>query len=320
MGLRLSTAILGVALAFCTGLAQSQERTVRILIGLPPGGGVDVVTRLVADKMRAHLGQPVIVENRPGASTRIALQAVKSAPPDGTTLLVTPGAVLYLYPHFLRKPGFEPFEDLAAVSQLVAWELGLAVSAESAAKSLPQFLEAARSNPRHAFFASASNGSLQHFIGLQLASASKTPLEHVGFKGARDAVAAALGGQVPSVILTLGELTTLHRSGKLRVLATFGKIRPPGLPDVPTVGELGFLALEADGWAALYAPARTPAPIVDRMGKAVAVALADADVREKIIQLGLEPRASSARELDDLGRREFARWRDVVKASGYQED
>ena len=320
MSLRRLTVILGAALALCAWNAQSQERAVRILIGLPPGGGVDVVTRMVAEKMRVHLGQPVIVDNRPGASTRIALQAVKSAPPDGTTLLVTPGAVLYLYPHFFRKLGYEPFEDLVPVSQLVAWDLGLAVSADSSAKNLSQFLEGARSNPRQAFFASASNGSLQHFIGLQLASAAKTPLEHVGFKGAMDAVTAALGGQVPSVILTLGELTTLHRSGKLRVLASFGKTRAPGMSDVPAIGELGLRALEADGWAALYAPARTPAPTIERVGKAVAAALADADVRDKITQLGLEPRASSAKELDDLGRREFVRWRDVVKASGYQED
>lgn len=317
---KLWTATVGLAFALLAGPTHGQERTVRILIGLPPGGSVDVVTRVVAEKMRVQLGLPVIVENRPGASTRIALQAVKSAPPDGTTLLVTPGAVLYLYPHFFRKLGYEPFEDLAPVSQLVAWDLGLAVPADAAVKNLSQFLEGARSNPRQAFFGSASNGSLQHFIGLQLASVAKTPLEHVGFKGGRDALTAALSGQVPSVILNLGDLTTLHRSGKLRLLASFGKSRAQGLPDVPAIGELGFRALEADGWAALYAPARTPAMVIERLSKAVAAALADADVRDKISQLGLEPRASSARELDDLGRREYIRWRDVVKASGYQEE
>lgn len=326
----LSAACLLIA-TLCCNSVLAQDKPVRILVGLPPGGAVDLVARLLAEKLRepaafgtpgttGTMGTTVIVENRPGAQTRIAVQALKAAAPDGSTLLVSPGAIVTLYPHMFRQLGYEPFKDLAPVAMLAVSEYGIAVPAESPAKTLAQFIDWAKANPRLASYATPSTGSPQHFLGILLGNITGAKLEPIGFKGAAEAVTALIGNQLPAAILSLGELVPGQQSGKLRVLATFGEARAALLPEVPTIREAGFAELQSSGWFALFAPGGTPQPVIDKLNKAVAQALADPAVRERIARTGLIPRASTARELDDLNHREFTRWQGPVKASGYVAD
>jgi tripartite-type tricarboxylate transporter receptor subunit TctC len=297
--------------------AVAQNGPIKILVGLPPGGAVDIGARIVGEKLQGSLGQPVVVENRPGASTRIAVQALKASEPNGQTLLVAPDAIVTLFPHVFREVGYDPFKDLTPISQILSWSFGFAVPAASPAKTFAEFVALAKADPKFALFASPSTGSGQHVLGLQLAGLIGVKLEHVWFRGAADAMNALLSNSVPSTILTLGELTNLHQAGKARILATFTTVRTADLPDVPTFTELGYPAMQASGAVAMYGPAGMDPALTERISKAVRDALADPEVRAKIQKMGMEAKSSTPQELDAMDHSELERWGKVVKASGY---
>ena len=177
----LALALAGALL--CTASADAQNGPIKILVGLPPGGAVDIGARIVGEKIAVSLGQPVVVENRPGASTRIAVQALKASEPNGQTLLVAPDAIVTLFPHVFREVGYDPVKDLTPISQVLWWSFGFAVPAESPAKTFAEFVALAKSDPKYAMFASPSTGSGQHVLGLQLGGLIGVNLEHVWFKG-----------------------------------------------------------------------------------------------------------------------------------------
>jgi tripartite-type tricarboxylate transporter receptor subunit TctC len=297
--------------------SHAQNGPIKILVGLPPGGAVDIGARIVGEKLQGSLGQPVVVENKPGASTRIAVQALKASDANGQTLLVAPDAIVTLFPHVFKEVGYDPFKDLTPISQILHWSYGFAVPDASPAKTFAEFVALAKADPKFAFFASPSTGSQQHILGLQLGNLIGAKLDHVPFKGAADAMNALLGNSVPSAILTLGELTNLHQSGKVRVLATFTTSRTADLPGVPTFTEIGYSQMQATGAVAMFGPAGMAPALTERISKAVQNALADPTVKAKILNMGMEARSSTPQELDALGRSELARWGDVVKASGY---
>ncbi|MFZ0071422.1 MAG: tripartite tricarboxylate transporter substrate-binding protein [Xanthobacteraceae bacterium] len=297
--------------------AHAQSGPIKILVGLPPGGAVDIGARLVGEKLQASLGQPVVVENRPGASTRIAVQALRVSEPNGQTLLVAPDAIVTLFPHVFREVGYDPFKDLTPISQVLSWSFGFAVPAASPAKTFAEFVALAKADPKFALFASPSTGSGQHVLGLQLAGLIGVKLEHVWFRGAADAMNALLSNSVPSTILTLGELTNLHQSGKARILATFTPVRTADLPDVPTFTELGYPAMQATGAVAMFGPAGMDPALTERISKAVRDALEDPEVKAKILKMGMQAKSSTPQELAAYDRAELERWRAVVQASGY---
>jgi tripartite-type tricarboxylate transporter receptor subunit TctC len=298
-------------------LGHAQNGPIKILVGLPPGGAVDIAARLVGEKLQGSLGQPVVVENKPGASTRIAVQALRASEPNGQTLLVAPDAIVTLFPHVFKEVGYDPFKDLTPISQILYWSYGFAVPQASPAKTFAEFVTLAKTDPKFAFFASPSTGSGQHILGLQLGDLIGVKLDHVPFKGAADVMNALLGNSVPSSILTLGELTNLHQSGKVRVLATLTTSRTADLPEVPTFTEIGHPQMRASGVVAMFGPAGMTPALTERLSKAVQAALSDPGVKAKILKMGMEARSSTPQELDDLGRSELARWGSVVKASGY---
>jgi len=311
-------AMLTLASAFLsTALGHAQNGPIKILVGLPPGGAVDIAARLVGEKLQASLAEPVLVENKPGASTRIALQVVRASEPNGQTLLVAPDAVVTLFPHVFKELGYDPFKDLTPISQILHWSYGFAVPQASPAKTFAEFVTLAKTDPKSAFFASPSTGSQQHILGLQLGNLIGVKLDHVPFKGAADAINALLSNSVPSSILTLGELTNLHQSGKVRVLATLTTSRTADLPDVPTFTEIGYPQMQASGAVAMFGPAGMAPELTERLSKAVQAALSDPGVKAKILKMGMEARSSTAKELDDVDRSELARWSGIVKASGY---
>jgi tripartite-type tricarboxylate transporter receptor subunit TctC len=296
---------------------HAQNGPIKILVGLPPGGAVDIGARIVGEKLQGSLGQPVVVENKPGASTRIAVQALKASEANGQTLLVAPDAIVTLFPHVFKEVGYDPFKDLTPISQILHWSYGFAVPDASPAKTFAEFVALAKADPKFAFFASPSTGSQQHILGLQLGNLIGAKLDHVPFKGAADAMNALLGNSVPSAILTLGELTNLHQSGKVRVLATFTTSRTADLPGIPTFTEIGYSQMQATGAVAMFGPGGMAPALTERISKAVQNALADPTVKAKILNMGMEARSSTPQELGALGRSELARWGDVVKASGY---
>jgi tripartite-type tricarboxylate transporter receptor subunit TctC len=271
----------------------------------------------VGEKLQGSLGQPVIVENKPGASTRIAVQALKISEPNGQTLLVAPDAIVTLFPHVFKELGYDPFKDLTPISQILYWSFGFAVPAASPAKTFVEFVGLAKADPRFAFFASPSTGSGQHILGLQLGNLIGVKLDHVPFKGAADAMSALISNSVPSSILTLGELTNLHQSGKVRLLATLTTSRMADLPEVPTFTEIGYPQMQAAGAVAMFGPPGMAAALAERISKAVQAALADPEVKAKILKMGMEARSSTPQQLDAFDRAELTRWGNVVKASGY---
>lgn len=313
---KLRTLLPSLSLCFATA-AWSQSAPSKIVVGLPPGGAVDIVARVVADKLGQALSETVIVENKPGAQARTGVQAIKDARPDGKTLLVTPGVVVSLYPHTFKQLRYDPAKDLTPISPLVKWDLALAVPADAPVKTLAEYLARAKAHPQAAFFGTASVGNAQHFVGVKLAQASKTPLDVVGFKGGREAVNAVVGGQIPAVILNSSEMVELHKARKLRIIVSFADTRSPSMPDVPTIKEAGFPGLEAESWAALYGPGGMAAADVGRLNVAVQKILADPDVREKLHKQGLEIDPGTAADLASKGQRESAQWAQAVKASGF---
>jgi len=292
------------------------DRPIKLVVSSPAGGPPDIMARLLSDRMAAGLGQPVVVENRPGASTRIAVQALKASEPNGQTLLVAPDAIVTLFPHVFREVGYDPVKDLTPISQVLWWSFGFAVPAESPAKTFAEFVALAKSDPKYAMFASPSTGSGQHVLGLQLGGLIGVKLEHVWFKGAADAMNALLSNSVPSTILTLGELTNLHQAGKARILATFTKTRTADLPDVPTFTELGYPAMQADGAVAMFGPAGMDPALTERISKAVRDALDDPDVKARILKMGMQAKGSTPQELAAYDRAALESWGNVVKASG----
>jgi tripartite-type tricarboxylate transporter receptor subunit TctC len=300
--------------------ASAQQQTVRLFVGLPAGGSVDILARLLADKVQVSLGKNVIVENRPGASARLAVQAVKAAPPDGNALLVTPGAIVHLYPHVFKTLGYDPFKDLTPISKLVTWDFGFAVPAKSSAKTFADFVKAAKADPKTALYGSPSSGSPQHLLGVQMAEVVGVPLQHVWFKGAADTVNALLSDAVPSAILALGDLSQQHKAGQLRVLATFSKERSVVMPDVPTMIELGYPALHATGGVAFYGPGGMSSELSESLSRAVRAALDDPTVKDRILAMNIVPTGSTPKELQDFDQRELERWHDSAKASGFVGD
>jgi tripartite-type tricarboxylate transporter receptor subunit TctC len=293
------------------------KQVVRILVPIPTGGQSDVVARLLADALREGSGQPLVVDNRPGGSGRIAVDALKSAAPDGATLLFAPFAVPVIVPLVTKEPGYDPAKDLAPVSQVSKYVFGFAVAAGHPAGTLPEFVAWARANPARATFGTPGAGSLPHLLGVMLRQAAGIELEHVAYKGAAPAEADLMGGQIAAGVSALWDFVPLHRAGKLRILATSGAGRSSLVPAVPTFREQGYPSLEAAGWHGVYAPVGTPKGVIDRYSTTIVAALRTPALREKLVALGLEPTGTTPEALAAIMADDTRRWRPIVKASGF---
>lgn len=269
--------------------------------------------------MRVELNQPVLVENRPGAAGRIALEAVKNAPPDGLTLAVLPSGPMVVLPHVFRKLGYDPFKDFTPVSQVCAFQFDIVSGPGSNVKSIAEMAARAKSDPASATFGSSGNGTLPHFLGVMLADAAKIPLTHVPFQGGAPAVQALMGGHIGYTIDTLVETMEMYRAGKVKVVAVTGPKRSPQMPDVPTLKEQG-VDMEATGWFAVYGPAGMAPDLVRRLNQAANAALKDPAVLDKLSRLGLEPVGSTPEQLAAAHRADYARWEKPIKATGFTAD
>jgi tripartite-type tricarboxylate transporter receptor subunit TctC len=311
-------AALASALAVA-GSARADEPPLRLVLGFPPGASSDTLTRLLADKMRLSLGRTVVVENKTGAVGIVANLAVKSAAPDGNTLLMTPLANMVAFPHSYSKLDYDPFKDYVPVAQLAAFDLAFGVGAAVPAKTLAEYAALAKSGGTYANFASAAAGSLPHFFGLMFAKAAGLQLTHVPYKGTASVMQAMMSGEIPAAMLTVADWGTLVQSGKGRMLAVSGARRLPQYPDVPTFKESGY-AIEGSAWYALFAPAGTPPAIVDKLSAAAVEAIRQPDVRRKLEPLGLQVIGAGPAEMAKILRADYDKWGPVIRASGFKAD
>jgi tripartite-type tricarboxylate transporter receptor subunit TctC len=311
--------MLGATLAAPMALAQDKfDKPVKVLVGFPPGGTADLIARIVADKMKDSLGQPVIVENRPGAIGRIAADAVKAAAPDGTTIMVMPIGPMAVVPHVYADITYDPIKDFTPVALGATFQFAFAAGPASGAKNWAEFVTWAQANPGKVSYATSGAGSLPHFVGVLLGQQIGVAMLHVPYKGSAAYINDLIGGQVPAAIDALADLSELHRAGKVKILASTGAKRSTALPDVPTFTELGVKGVEATGWFGFFAPAKTPKPIVDALNRAINGALRSPDVAEKLSKVGMDPAPATPDEFAAIVASDYAKWGPVVKASGFK--
>ena len=314
---RASGWLAGVVAALVLGaspaLAQTYPaQTIRIIVPYTAGGVTDTATRIVAGKMQESMGQPVVVENRSGASGIIGTGAVAKAAADGYTLGVISISHTALSSLFKSLP-FDPVKDFAPIALIASAPSVLVASAEQPFKTLPEALAYLRANPAKALYASAGAGTLSHLQSEWLKRDSKLAMVHVPFKGAAPAALETMSGRVTLYFDTLTSAAPHIQTGRLRPLAVTSARRSPLLSDTPTMSEAGFPGFVATAWLGLVAPAGTPAPVLERLNAEVAKALAAPDTRERLLKLGTETEGGSAARFEKFLDQETARWSTLIK-------
>lgn len=307
------------ALALALSLsAAAQDKTLKFLLAYPPGASNDILTRLLAEKMRPAIGMNTIVENRAGAAGIVGTEAAKNSPADGGTILLTPLAPMVAFPHSHGTAvRYDPFKDFAPVAHICDFQLAMVVNAELPAKNVAEFVALVKKDPKVGDYASAGAGSLPHYLGVLFAKATGTEMTHIPYKGTAPALQALAGGEVKSGMFVLADALTMVRSGKARLLAVAGAKRASMTPEAPTFKELG-LDLEASAWYALFAPAGTPQTVIDKYAKAAIDAVQSPDMRQRLEQMGLEPTGLPPAELARILRRDYDKWGPVIRASGFK--
>jgi tripartite-type tricarboxylate transporter receptor subunit TctC len=308
--------ICALAAALASGGAVAQQGTIKFLVGFPAGASLDALTRMVADKMQASLGQNVIVENRTGAAGQIAMTALKGSPADGTVLVMTPLVTIVTAPHIQKLP-YDPFKDFAPVAHAANFLFAFAMGPATPAKSLQDYIGLVKRDAKYANYASAATGSLPHFFSLLFAEKAGLKMNHIGYRGTAAAMTDLLGGQIAAFMGTVADVAPQHKAGKVVAVATSGATRSKHLPDIPTFKELGY-DIEGGGWYAAYAPAATPPAVIDRLSKAIIAALNQPDVRQRLDNYGMEPTGLPPAELARIHRRDYEQWGPVIKASGFK--
>jgi tripartite-type tricarboxylate transporter receptor subunit TctC len=311
IALALAAAVLGAS-----ALAQQYPaRPIRFIAPFTAGGPVDITARIVAQKLTESWGQPVVVENRTGASGTIGTDVVAKAPPDGYTALMSASAHV-IVPSILPKVPYDPIRDFAPVTVVMSSPLVLVVTPTLPVKSVKEFIALAKARPGELSFASSGPGSSTHLTSELLKSVTGTKMVHVPYKGQSQALTDVISGQVPFMFNTLPPVVELVKAGRLRTLAITSEKRSPRFPDLPTFAESGYKGMITGSWYALWLPARTPEAIVTRLEKEVVRITNLPDVRNRILELGGEPVASTPAQFDAFQKAEMARWAKVIRDSG----
>ena len=297
------------------GQAAYPSKPILLVIAFAPGGGTDTTGRIVAKRLGETLGQQIVVENRAGAGGNIATDFVAKAAPDGYTLALTSVGPLTVAPHMIAKLPYDPKKDVAPVSLAVTFPNALVVHPSTGAQSLADMLKLGQ-RKEGIGYGSSGIGGTGHLAGALLASMSKVPLVHVPYKGGGPAMQDLLGGQVPTCFCAMPTSLPHIKAGKIRAIATTGPKRSAALPDVPTVAEQGFPGYEATNWYAFVAPAKTPAPIIERLNREITAALRSKETHDQLEAHGMEPIPSTPAELTKQIEREYAVWGKIVKEAG----
>ncbi len=288
-------------------------KPIRLVVGYSAGGGNDLIARIVGAKLQEKLGQPIVVDNKPGAQSIVAAELVAKAQPDGYTLLVAPSGPMTINPAVYAKLPYAPDKDFAPISLLAEFPLLLVVGADQPLKSVRELIDYGRAHPDKANYASSATP-------FQLASElfnqrTGSKFQHIPYRGSGDAAQAVASGQVLMTIADTGPIAGLLSAGKLRALAITTDKRDAAFPDVPTLAEAGVPGVEVSLWTGLVAPAGTPPDIVTRLNKAVAESLAAADVRTALEKIAVTPRGTTPEQYRVLIARDAARWKAVATAA-----
>lgn len=317
--------LLGSAVLSAFGLplaaqAQASLDMAKILVGFPPGGTTDALSRRVADKLRGSYASNVIVENKPGAGAQIAISALKAAPADGSTLLLTPSSMLSVYPFTYSKLPYT-LDDLAPVSVACFFSHGFGVgpAVPASVKTIKDFLAWAKANPDRANFASPAAGSIPHLTAALFNKLSKADLQHVPYKGSAPGIQDLLGGQVSSMCSPVGDYLPHLKSGRLRLLATSGPQRSPFTPDVPTFKEQG-IDISVREWYGFFLPAKASPEVRRRAAAYLQPALASKDLIDSMAQVGMEVQSSTPDQLAAWLKADADQWRGIVKEIGFSAD
>jgi len=290
---------------------------IKVLIGVPAGGTQDVLTRAIAEQVRDTLG-PLIVDNRSGAAGRIAVEAVKTAPPDGRTLLLGTASMMTMFPSAYRQLSYDPIKDFVPIINAARFELALVVHKDVPVNTLAEFIAWAKAQGDKLSFASYGAGTPSHFLGEMLNRAAGLKMVHVPYRGSTPARQDVMGGSVPVYFDTIGGAQQLLPSGRVKVLATSGEKRSPLMPNLPSFAESGYKDVVATAWFAYYAPLKTPQPVVDRLRAEFTRAVNTREVRQQLLQNGMYPVGDNSEALLKTMREDTARWAGIMKAVNFQ--
>ena len=296
------------------------SRPIRVLIGVPAGGTQDILTRAIAEAVKTSLG-PIIVDNRGGAAGRIAVEAVKNAEPDGTTLLLGTAGMMTMFPNAYAKLGYDPVRDFVPIVNAASFELAMTIHSAVPATTLAEFIAWARTQGKdgaNVSFASYGAGTPSHFLGEMLNRATGLKMVHVPYKGSTPARLDVMGGTVPLYFDTVGGALTMLPTGRIKVLATSGTRRSPPMPSIPTFVELGYRDVVATAWFAYYAPARTPPAIVERLRTEFLKAVNSREVRQQLLVNGMYPVGDGPDALLATMREDTERWGRIMRATNFR--
>ncbi|HUI97133.1 MAG TPA: tripartite tricarboxylate transporter substrate binding protein [Xanthobacteraceae bacterium] len=312
-----------LACAALAAAARAQDyptRPIKVVIAFPPGGPTDFVGRLLADKLKELLGQPVIIENKAGASGAIGANEVAKSAPDGYTLFLTTSGAVTITPNLRADTPYDTLRDFAPISRVVDVDEMLVVRPELGAKSAKDLADMAKAKPGTLAFASTGVGSPPHLALELFQDAAGVKFVHVPYRGAAPAITDLLGGQVIAMFADAPVLLPQIQAGKLMPIGVAATQRNPALPDVPTLGEQGYANAITNNWYGLLAPAKTPPAVIAKLDQAVHTALADPVLKDKLVKVGAVPAASTPEAFRTFLGEELARWGKVIREKGIKEE
>jgi tripartite-type tricarboxylate transporter receptor subunit TctC len=313
-----AAAIIAAVYAMPSAWAQDApafpKKPLRFIVPAAAGGPSDVVARVVAEKLGQALGQPVLVENKPGASLTLGTAAVAKAEPDGYTLLFTTSTPIVMVPFTLKNPPYDVRKDLTTVSHIGSTPLVLYVNATSPVQNLRQLVEGVQAKPEAGNFGSYGNGSTAHVMGEILNRQLGLQMVHVPYKGVAPELQDLIGGQIMTAVADVGTALPLVKGGKIRPIAVTGTKRSPVLPDVATFGEQGIAGMEPfSPWWGVFAPQQTPRAIVDRLSTEIAKIVHTPEVHARLLGFGIDPSGTTAAQANEITRTDMARWQAIIR-------
>ena len=315
------TAALGMALLSLTAMAQEwPTKPIRLVVTFPPGGSSDAAARIVAPRLAERLGQPVVVDNRPGAGGGVGLDLVAKSPADGYTIVLASAGGLTANPSLYKSLPYDPARDFAPITLFGTSPFVLLAHPSLPAASVADVLKMASGQPGRLSYASGGNGTAMHLSGELLKSMGRVHIVHIPYRGSGPALMAVIGGETQLAVADITTAAAQIKSGRVKVLGVMGKDRSPLAPDIPTLNETGLRGYDSAGWFGILAPAQTPPAVVQRLNTDITAVLRSAEVRERFATAGLEPLPSTSEEMATLMKSEAQKWSRVIKESGASVD
>jgi tripartite-type tricarboxylate transporter receptor subunit TctC len=307
------------ALLPLAGVARAQAGTGRIVVGFSAGGAADGLARLTAEKLRDVAAPNVIVENKVGAAARIAIEYVRNAAADGTTMVLVPDATMFLYPHVYKSLNYDPARDFTPVTRLISMSLVMFVgpAVPASVKTVKDYIEWVKTNPKHYVYGTPAAGATPHFTGAMFARAAGLDMQPVHYKGGAPAIQDLVAGQVPVVFGSTSDGLAMVQAGKARALAVSAAKRAAAFPDVPTFEELGYRDIVVEDGLGVYVPSKTPAATVAKLNAGLQAALKTKDLQTPIRDWGFDVSGEPPAEFSARLARERSRWAGIVKATGF---